>query len=307
MKNSWLGMRDIVDRFSRYVNELFEWNEQMKQFLESEEVGQNSELWEQLDDFTELIEGTDRQLSNEELLSLQAKAEHIHEHMENYFKRKQEVGTIWVVEKTLQPGEHSLPELPYPYNALEPFISEEIMKLHHDIHHRSYVDGLNKAELNLKKARETNDFSLIKHWSRELAFHGSGHYLHTIFWNNMSPNGGGTPQGLLKDEIKHYFGSFAAFKQHFSEAAKQVEGVGWALLVWSPRARHLEVLQSERHMLLTQWDTIPLLVLDVWEHAFYLQYKNKRAEYVDNWWNLVNWHNVESRFEKAADKKWSTV
>jgi superoxide dismutase, Fe-Mn family len=297
-------MGDSMDRFSQYVNELFHWNEQMKQFLQSEKGNQNSELWEQLDNFTELIESTDRQLSNEELLNLQAKAEQIHEQMENYFKRKQEIGNIWVSEKVVPPGGHTLPDLPYPYNALEPYISEEIMKLHHDKHHRSYVEGLNKAELNLKKSRETNDFSLIKHWSRELAFHGSGHYLHTIFWKNMSPNGGGTPKGLLKGEIEKYFGSFAAFKKQFSEAAKQVEGVGWAILVWSPRARHLEILQSERHMLLTQWDTIPLLVLDVWEHAYYLQYKNKRADYVDNWWNLVNWHDVEMRFEKAADIKW---
>lgn len=291
-----------MDRFSQYVNELFKWNEQMKQFLEVEKVGANSELWEKLDDFTELIESTKRDLTDDELLHLQAKAENIHEQLEGYFKRKQEMGNIWVVEKTVPPGGHTLPALPYAYDALEPYISEEIMKLHHDKHHKSYVEGLNKAELNLKKARETNDFSLIKHWSRELAFHGSGHYLHTIFWKNMSPSGGGNPKGLLKIEIESYFGSYDAFKKHFSEAAKQVEGVGWALLVWSPPARHLEVLQSERHMLLTQWDTIPLLVLDVWEHAYYLQYKNNRAEYVDNWWNIVNWHNVEMHFEKAMDE-----
>ncbi|MDQ0197446.1 superoxide dismutase [Neobacillus ginsengisoli] len=293
-----------MERFRGYVKELFEWNEQMKQFLESERVGAESELWEQLDDFTELIENTSRELSDPELLNLQSKAEQIHDHMEGYFRRKQEIGNIWVVEKHVPPGGHSLPDLPYSYQALEPYISEEIMKLHHDKHHRSYVDGLNRAELNLKKARETNDFSLIKHWSRELAFHGSGHYLHTIFWRNMSPNGGGTPNGLIKGEIDNYFGSYEAFKKQFSEAAKQVEGVGWAVLVWSPRARHLEVLQSERHMLLTQWDTIPLLVLDVWEHAYYLQYKNNRADYVDNWWNIVNWNDVEIRFEKAADIKW---
>ncbi|MFZ7945107.1 MULTISPECIES: superoxide dismutase [Bacillaceae] len=293
-----------MDRFSQYVNELFDWNEQMKQFLQSEKVGHDSELWEKLDEFTELIEGTNRELSSEELLSLQAKAENIHEQLEHYFRRKQEVGNIWIIEKALPPGGHTLPDLPYPYNGLEPYISEEIMKLHHDKHHRSYVDGLNRAELHLKKARETNDFSLIKHWSRELAFHGSGHYLHTIFWRVMSPNGGGNPQGLLNEEVQRYFGSVEAFKKQFSEAAKQVEGGGWAILVWSPRARHLEVLQTERHMLLTQWDTIPLLVLDVWEHAYYLQYKNNRAEYVDNWWNIVNWHEVEIRFEKAADIKW---
>ncbi|MBT2656448.1 superoxide dismutase [Bacillus sp. ISL-18] len=293
-----------MGRFSQYINDLFVWNEQMKQYLQSEQVRQDVELWDKLDEFTELIESTNRELSNEELISLQAKAENIHQQMEYYFRNKQEVGKIWVVEKALPPGGHSLPDLPYDYNALEPYINGEIMKLHHDKHHRSYVEGLNRAEVNLKKARESNDFSLVKHWSRELSFHGSGHYLHTIFWNNMSPNGGGNPQGLLKGEIENYFGSFNAFKRQFSEAAKQVEGVGWALLVWSSRARHLEVLQSERHNLLTQWDTIPLLVLDVWEHAYYLQYQNNRSEYVDKWWNLVNWHDVEMRFEKAADIKW---
>ncbi|MED3562958.1 superoxide dismutase [Bacillus xiapuensis] len=296
-----------MSKFRKYVNELFEWNEQMKDFLEMEKVEADSDLWKHLDDFSELIEHTNRELSDAELLNLQSKAESIHDHMENYFHRKQEVGNIWLLEKSLAPGGHTLPELPYAYNALEPYISEEIMRLHHSQHHQAYVNGLNNAELNLKMARESNDFTLIKHWSRELAFHGSGHYLHTIFWKNMSPNGGGTPQGPLKDEIQNYFGSFLSFKKQFTEAAKQVEGVGWALLVWSPLARHLEVLQTERHMLLTQWNTIPLLVLDVWEHAYYLQYKNKRAEYVENWWNIVNWHDVGMRFEKAADIKWTAI
>jgi superoxide dismutase, Fe-Mn family len=293
-----------MNRFSQYVHELFEWNEQMKQFLDTDDVKDNLELWEQLEHFTELIEYTSASLSDHDMLSLQSKAEEIHEQLESYFSRKQGVGNIWVEKKTVPPGGHTLPELPYAYNALEPYISEEIMRLHHDKHHRSYVEGLNKAEVNLKKARDNNDFSLIKHWSRELAFHGSGHYLHTIFWKNMIPKGGGSPQGLLKKEIENYFGSFDKFKKQFSEAAKQVEGVGWAILVWSPRARHLEILQSERHMLLTQWDTIPLLVLDVWEHAYYLQYKNNRAEYVDNWWNLVNWNDVEMRYDKASEIKW---
>jgi Fe-Mn family superoxide dismutase len=178
------------------------------------------------------------------------------------------------------------------------------MRLHHDKHHQSYVDGLNKAEVMLQNARDNNDYSLVKHWSRELAFHGSGHYLHTIFWNNMSPEGGGKPSGALLKEINKYFGSFERFKNHFTEAAKQVEGVGWAILVWSPRARRLEILQSERHMLLTQWDTIPLLVLDVWEHAYYLQYKNNRGDYVKSWWNVVNWKDVEDRYLKASELKW---
>jgi Fe-Mn family superoxide dismutase len=296
-----------MDRFRKYVSELFNWNEQMKHFLKSEKVEAESELWGELDQFTELIESTRSDLTDGELLSLQAKAEQVHERMENYFRKKQEIGNIWIVEKDVIAGGHTLPDLPYSYNALEPVISEEIMRLHHEKHHQAYVDGLNKAEINLKKARETNDFSMIKHWSRELAFHGSGHYLHTIFWRNMTPNGGGGPQGGLKAEIDKYFGSFDSFKKHFSEAAKQVEGVGWALLVWSPKVRHLEVLQTEKHMVMTQWDTIPLLVLDVWEHAYYLQYKNNRGEYVDRWWHVVNWNDVEIRFEKAADIKWPAI
>ncbi|MGN1401246.1 MAG: superoxide dismutase [Bacillus sp. (in: firmicutes)] len=201
-------------------------------------------------------------------------------------------------------GQHTLPPLPYPYDALEPYISAEIMRLHHDKHHKSYVDGLNKAELNMRTARETGDFSLLKHWEREAAFHGSGHYLHIIFWNVMNPKGGGEPTGPLLAQIRKDFGSYKAFKKHFSEAAKQVEGVGWALLVWSLRSGRLEILQSERHMLLTQWDTIPILVLDVWEHAYYLDYKNDRGRYVDRWWNIVYWPEAEARFAKARQLVW---
>lgn len=201
-------------------------------------------------------------------------------------------------------GRHTLPPLPYRYDALEPHISAEIMKLHHDTHHKSYVDGLNMAETMMQRARETNNFDLLKHWEREAAFHGSGHYLHTIFWSVMSPDGGGSPTGALAVQIKRDFGSFEKFKRHFSEAANKAEGVGWAILVWAPRARRLEILQSEKHQLMTQWDTIPILVLDVWEHAYYLQYKANRADYVKNWWNVVNWNEAEKRFREASRLKW---
>jgi superoxide dismutase, Fe-Mn family len=207
----------------------------------------------------------------------------------------------------LQPvpiGGHKLPPLPYAYNALEPVIDREIMRLHHLKHHQTYVDGLNKAEKEMQKARQTGDFSLIKHWEREAAFHGSGHYLHTIFWNIMIPNGGGAPKGQLSKAINDTFGSFEGFKKHFTEAAKIVEAVGWAILVWSPRSHRLEILQAEKHQNLTQWDVVPLLVLDVWEHAYYLQYKNERAKYVENWWNVVNWKEVEQRFNKARTLAW---
>ncbi|MCG1022986.1 superoxide dismutase [Sutcliffiella horikoshii] len=203
-------------------------------------------------------------------------------------------------------GQHKLPPLPYPYNALEPYISRDIMELHHLKHHKSYVDGLNKAEMKMLEARETGDFDLIKHWEREAAFHGSGHYLHTMFWDNMSPNGGGQPSGRLMQQLKQDFGSYDKFKKHFSEAADKVEGVGWALLVWSPRAHRLEILQTEKQQLFTQWDTIPLLGLDVWEHAYYLQYKNDRKDYIEKWWNLVNWKDVEKRYQEASKLKWKS-
>ncbi|MEC2395256.1 superoxide dismutase, partial [Bacillus toyonensis] len=191
------------------------------------------------------------------------------------------------------------------YNALEPYISREIMMLHHDKHHRSYVEGLNKAEKMMEEARKTNQFDLIKHWEREAAFHGSGHYLHTIFWNNMKKDGGGSPRGVFSQQIEQDFGSFLRFQKHFTEAASKVEGSGWAILVWVPRSGRLEILQSTLHQLFTQWDTIPLLVLDVWEHAYYLQYQNRKDEYIKNWWNVVNWPDVEKRFETAKQIEWT--
>ncbi|EHS59271.1 Fe-Mn family superoxide dismutase, partial [Paenibacillus sp. Aloe-11] len=131
-------------------------------------------------------------------------------------------------------GGHRLPPLPYPYNALEPYIDEKTMRIHHDKHHLSYVNDLNKAEKKLEEARKTGDFDLVKHWERELAFNGGGHYLHTLFWTIMSPQGGGKPSGPLAEQIKKDFGSFEAFKKHFSAAAEKVEGGGWAILGWSP-------------------------------------------------------------------------
>lgn len=201
-------------------------------------------------------------------------------------------------------GGHTLPPLPYAYNALEPHIDEKTMRLHHDKHHKAYVDGLNKAEKMMERARKTGDFDLITHWEREAAFHGAGHYLHTIFWNNMMPRGGGEPTGRLLAQINQDFGNFGDFKKHFSAAAEKAEAVGWAILVWSPRAHRLEILQAEKHQNLSQWDVIPLLVLDVWEHAYYLKYQNNRKSYIEAWWNVVNWVNVNERYEKALMLTW---
>jgi Fe-Mn family superoxide dismutase len=197
---------------------------------------------------------------------------------------------------------HELPPLPYDYKALEPYIDEQTMHLHHDIHHKGYVDGLNNAEKKLAEARAAGDYALVKHWSREAAFHGSGHFMHALFWPNMAPagkGGGGEPTGALAEQIKKDFGSFDAFKKHYSAAAVAVEGSGWAVLAWQPQGKQLVILQSEKHQQLTQWGTVPLLVLDVWEHAYYLKYQNKRAAYVEAWWNVVNWADVAARFAKA--------
>lgn len=202
-------------------------------------------------------------------------------------------------------GQHQLPPLPYPYNALEPYIDEATMRLHHDGHHKKYVEDLNKAEVQMEQARQVNNFDLIKHWEREAAFNGAGHYLHTIFWEVMKPQGGGEPTGSLYKQIKKDFGSFTAFKNHFSAAAEKVEGSGWAILVWSPRAGRLEILQAEKHQNLSQWDIIPLLPLDVWEHAYYLKYPNRRKEYIKNWWNVVNWDVVSKRFQTARKVAWA--
>ncbi|MBP2001703.1 Fe-Mn family superoxide dismutase [Paenibacillus shirakamiensis] len=201
-------------------------------------------------------------------------------------------------------GGHKLPPLPYAYNALEPYIDEKTMRIHHDKHHQSYVDGLNKAEKKLESSRKTGDFDLVKHWERELAFNGAGHYLHTIFWKIMGPSGGGKPDGSLAEQIRQDFGSFDAFKTQFSKAAEQVEGSGWAILVWSPRSHRLEILTAEKHQNLSQWDVIPLLTLDVWEHAYYLKHQNERKKYIEDWWNVVYWPEVAKRYVSARRIKW---
>lgn len=193
---------------------------------------------------------------------------------------------------------HTLPALPYDYNALEPYYDEQTVKLHHDIHHKSYVDGLNNAEAKLAEARAKGDYALVKHWERELAFHGSGHILHTLFWNNLAPASDDEPGSELTVQIEKDFGSFEIFKQQFSTAAAAVEGSGWTLLGWNPFFEKLEVLQVEKHQNLTQWGIAPLLVIDVWEHAYYLKYQNRRAEFIQAWWHIVNWAEVDRRFKQ---------
>lgn len=196
----------------------------------------------------------------------------------------------------ITPGQHKLPPLPYPYEALQPVISAVTLRIHHDRHHKAYVDGLNKAELKLVELRKTEDFDLIKYWENELAFNGSGHILHSIYWTIMSPVGtGGRPGSETLNQINRYFGNINAFQKQFTNAAEKVEGSGWTILTWQPTWRRLEILQAEKHQDLTQWSGIPILVLDVWEHAYYLDYQNRKQEYVNAWWKLVDWTEVERR------------
>ena len=200
-------------------------------------------------------------------------------------------------QKVKAPGSHVLPPLPYGYKALEPVIDEETLHLHHDKHHAGYVKGLNKAELALAKARKSGDFSMIKHLERDLAFHGSGHILHSIYWQNLSPNGGGVPKGKIAKAIRRSFGSFDEFKAQMIAATKSVEGSGWGLLCYHLMSNSLVILQAEKHQNLTQWGAFPLLVIDVWEHAYYLKYQNRRAEYVKKIFDIINWQNVEKRLK----------
>lgn len=200
-------------------------------------------------------------------------------------------------EPTPAPGKHELPALPYSFDALEPHIDAQTMQIHHDKHHLAYVNGLNKAEEELAKARATDDFALIQHWSKQAAFHGGGHWLHSMFWKIMGApgkQGGGEPTGDLLAAINDGFGSFAAFKKQFSAAAAAVEGSGWALMHYRHDDGRLIVMQAENQHKLSSWGTTPILGLDVWEHAYYLKYQNKRPDYVAAWWNVVNWSAVSA-------------
>ncbi|BDR76880.1 superoxide dismutase [Clostridium tetani] len=196
---------------------------------------------------------------------------------------------------------HTLPALPYAYNALEPHYDEATLRIHHDIHHKTYVDGLNNAENKIEECRRTGDYTLIKHYERELAFHGSGHILHTLFWENMMP-GGSQPKDEILNQINKDFTDYETFKKEFSAAAVAVEGSGWSILCWNCMFNKLVILTAEKHQDLTQWGVKPLLILDVWEHAYYLKYQNKRAAFVDAWWNIVNWDVVNERFKQATTK-----
>jgi Fe-Mn family superoxide dismutase len=191
---------------------------------------------------------------------------------------------------------YRLPELQYDYAALEPHITGRIMELHHDKHHAGYVKGANEALERLEEAREKEDFTRIGALEKALAFNLSGHVLHSLFWQNLSPESGGEPKGELSEQIKKDFGGFAAFKRQLTEAASTIMGSGWGALVWEPLAGRLLTTQIYDHQSNLAQGGVPILVLDAWEHAYYLQYENRKTDFFAAVWNVWNWSDAAERF-----------
>ena len=197
---------------------------------------------------------------------------------------------------------YTLPELPYDYAALEPHISGRIMELHHDRHHAAYVTGANAALEKLRAAREAGDHAAINLHEKNLAFNLGGHINHSIFWKNLSPNGGGEPEGDLAEAIKDSFGSFDAFKAQFTAAALGIQGSGWAVLAYDTVSGRLVTFQMFDQQGNVPVGTIPLFQVDMWEHAFYLDYLNVKADYVKAVWNIANWQDAGERLAAAASR-----
>lgn len=194
---------------------------------------------------------------------------------------------------------YTLPDLPYDYGALEPHYSAEILELHHDKHHATYVEGANTALEKLDAARSSSDFDTIVGLQKSLAFNVSGHVMHSLFWKNLSPDGGGKPDGELQAAIDEFFGDFEAFKSQLSAVTTSIQGSGWGALAWEPIGQRLIVEQVYDHQGNVGNGSGPILVIDAWEHAFYLQYKNVKADYVEAIWNIVNWADVAERFDRV--------
>jgi superoxide dismutase, Fe-Mn family len=199
-------------------------------------------------------------------------------------------------------ADYTLPELPYDYSALAPSISATIMELHHSKHHQAYVTGANTALAQLADARDKGDFAWVNKLEKDLAFNLGGHINHSIFWTNMSPDGGDKPTGDLAAAIDDQFGSFDKFTAHFTAVAMGVQGSGWAVLAYDSIGQKLIIVQFFDQQGNLPAGIVPLLMLDVWEHAYYLDYKNVRADYVKAFWNIANWANVQDRFTAATEK-----
>jgi Fe-Mn family superoxide dismutase len=195
---------------------------------------------------------------------------------------------------------YELPPLGYDYAALEPHYSARVLELHHDKHHKAYVDGVNSTLEKLAAARSSDDLSAIVGLEKTLAFNLSGHVLHTLFWKNLSPDGGDRPEGELAAAIDEHFGSFDAFKNQLTQSAATVQGSGWGALSWEPLGERLFIEQIYDHQGNVGQGGVPLLVIDAWEHAYYLQYENRRPDYVKAIWNVLDWTDVARRFERAG-------
>jgi Fe-Mn family superoxide dismutase len=195
---------------------------------------------------------------------------------------------------------YTLPDLTYDYGALEPHISARIMELHHDKHHAGYVKGANETLEKLDEARDKEDTTRLPGLERALAFHLSGHVLHSLFWRNLAPKAGGRPEGALAEALRRDFGSFERFKKQMTAVASSIMGSGWAALVWEPLGRRLLTTQIYDHQSNLAQAGVPIMVLDAWEHAFYLQYQNRKTEFFDAIWNVWDWEDVAERFRAAG-------
>ncbi|WP_124039566.1 superoxide dismutase [Neoactinobaculum massilliense] len=197
---------------------------------------------------------------------------------------------------------YELPELPYDYSALEPYISGKIMELHHDKHHQTYVNGANKALENLAAARESGNFAAINQYSKDLAFNLGGHINHSIFWTLLSPDGGGEPEGEVAEAIKDSFGSFQNFQAQFTAVSTGIQGSGWGVLAYDSVAGKLVTFQLYDQANNVPEGVFPIFQLDMWEHAYYLDYLNVKGDYVKAIWNIVNWQEVANRLADAQQK-----
>ena len=199
----------------------------------------------------------------------------------------------------MSPSPYALPDLAYDYSALEPHISARIMELHHDKHHGAYVKGANSALEKLAEAREKDSFETIGKLEKDFAFHLSGHVLHSIFWTNLGPEGGGEPSGPLLEQIGTDFGSYERFRTQLNQAASTIQGSGWALASWEPSSSRIVVQQVYDHQGNHGQGTMPLLAIDAWEHAYYLQYESNKGSFFDALWSVVNWADVSQRLVAA--------
>jgi Fe-Mn family superoxide dismutase len=191
---------------------------------------------------------------------------------------------------------YELPELPYDYAALEPHISGRIMELHHDKHHGAYVKGANETLEKLDEARSKEDFSSLGKLEKALAFNLSGHVLHSLFWRNLASKSGGRPEGEFAEAIRKDFGSFEKFRKQMSQTASTIMGSGWAALIWEPVAQRLMTTQIYDHQSNLAQGGLPIMVLDAWEHAYYLQYQNRKVDFFEAVWSVWNWQDIAERY-----------